>query len=338
MTNADRARGDALEEVATGPLPLAELMARLLARGSLDQWRDFDSDSLSDALDELLVIGDDLWTTPDGVVAATATLLDGATFTHRVSEYERRAHALDVAPDLDVLDRAARDDLHLVDGGHLVVLYDDGDGAEGGLLTGPPGWLAATSSPIVGLTRRGVTVALAGVAAADLDSGDRESAALAREFDEEYEPGVAQEVTDLVLNALTHDPSLFRRAVPPIRELLARVDLDVIGSWVARVGEDARTPLVALHEYRVAELGERFGFDACCHEAFDRVLGAWYRHLEIDVTSTSASTPTVLPWRDVARDLAHGAVAPALVAYVLADEGVASEHLAAFARPLARLT
>ncbi len=341
MTNGDRARRDALDELAAGPLPLAELMARLLVRGSLDEWRDLDEDSLADALDEILLESDDLWTTPDNVVAATATLLDGVVFTHRVSERERLDDELELAPDLEVLDVAARDDLSLTSGGRLTVRYDGSpDGVAGGLLTGPPGWLAAHPSPIVGLTRRGATATVVDVAVGDLDPGDRESVALARAFDEEYETGVAQEVTELVLNALAHDPSLFRRPVPPIRELLAHANLEADGSWVGRVGEDAQSPLVALHEYRVAELGERFGFDSCCHEAFDRVLEAWYRHLEIAVTPTPTSTPatTLLPWRDVARDLAHGAVAPALVAFVLVDETVASEDLAAFARPLARLT
>ena len=331
MTRTQRARDDALEELARGPLPLPELMTRLLARGSLDQWRDFDEDELRDALDEIFVESDDLWTTPDNVVAATATLLDGATFTHRVNVLERDADALESAPDLDVLGAVDARALRLADGGRLA--FGDDSDVEGGLLTGPAGWLAG-SFPIVQLTRHGVTVTVTGITEADLGAGDRESAALAREFAEEYEAGVTQDATDLILNALTHDPSLFRQPVPPVRELLARADLEVVGSWVGRVGEDAQAPLVALHEYRVAELGERFGFDACCHDAFDRVLEAWYATLETDGDPTHAP----VAWRAVARDLAHGAVAPALVAYALVDEEAASEFLANFARPLTRLT
>ncbi len=334
----NRVRDEALQELAAGPLPMSELVARLLARGALDGWRDLDESSLFDALDEVFVETDDLWTTPDDVVAATATLLDGAIFTHRVSDSERATNSLTVAPDLTALTVATDQDLRLADGGDLAVRGDD---VQGDLLHGPSGWLAG-SSPIIQLTRHGATVAVAPLSTTDLHSGDREADALVRAFDEEYETGVAQDLTDLILNALTHDPSLFRHPVPPVRELLARTDLDVIGEWVGRTGEDAQPPLVALHEYRLAELGERFNFDACCHEAFARVLDAWYRTLEADrdqaATPPPSETPTGVEWRDVARDLAHGAVAPALAAYVLEDESVETEHLATFARPLARLT
>ncbi len=315
----------ALEELAHGPLPIDELTHRLAQRGVLDQWSDLDPALLVAEVDDVLMETDDTWITADGVISSLATMFDGACFSHRVTDLEFSRCGLDVAPDLAVLDFGVSSTLHLSSGALSVHIgSDEGTADENGSFVGPPGWLDHDGAPTAVLTRRGSLVTLEWHE--ELEPGEREAAALRREFDDDYSPGVTQEVTDLVLNALVRDPSLFRRRVVPISELLASVGLSVDGEWVAVAGEDARPPGVIARERRVAAISERFGFDRCCHKAFEAVLAGWYE----EVTETLAKDQL----RALARDLHHAAVAPAFAAYVLEGGDGSSPLLERFARRL----
>ena len=320
----------ALEELIDGPMSIDELTRRLAQRGVLDQWGDLDASMLVAQVDDMLLDTDDTWMTTDGVISSLATMFDSVSFSHRVTDLELSRGELDAAPDLAVLDFGVSSTLHLSSGAALSVHFapDEDSAGENGFYVGPPGWLDHDGPPTAVLTRRGSLVTL------DWDSelgpGGREAAALRREFDDDYSPGVAQEITDLVLNALVRDPSLFRRRVVPISELLASVGLSVEGDWVAVAGEDARPPGVIARERRVAAISERFDFDPCCHKAFEAVLAGWYD----EVTETLGKDQL----RALARNLHHAAVGPAFAAYVLEGGNGSSPLLEKFARRLTGLS
>ena len=320
----------ALEELVVGPMSMVELTRRLAERGVLDEWGDLDASLLVIQVDDALSSTDDTWLTPDGVIAAISTLLDGAHFTHRVSDVELSRGVLDVSPDLVVLDFGARPILHLSSGADLPVRFARGgaEADEHGSFVGPPDWLRHDGPSTVVLTRRGSTATLDW--SAQLAPGEREATALRRAFDDEYRPGVAQEPTDIVLNALTRDPSLFRRPVAPITELVESVGLAVSGDWVGLADEDARPPGFIERERRIATITERFGFERCCDNAFEFVLAGWF-----DALTETLGADQV---RDIARALAHGTIGPAFAAYVLDDGDGPSSLLETFALRFTSLT
>lgn len=326
----DIVRAAALEELVDGPMSINELTRRLAERGVLDEWSDLDAAMLVARVDDVLLGTDETWITTDGIISSLATMFDGSCFSHRVTDIELSRGELDAAPDLVVLDFGVTSTLLLSSGEDVFVRFPRGEvvADENGSYVGPPGWLDHDGPSTAVLTRRGSLLTLDWHS--ELEPGDHEAAALRREFDGDYSPGVTQEITDLVLNALVRDPSLFRRRVVPITELLASVGLSVNGDWVAVAGEDARPPGVIERERRVAMIGERFGFDHCCREAFESVLAGWYE----EVTETLRSDQL----RALARDLHHAAVGPAFAAYLLDDGYGPSSLLEKFALRLTSLT
>ena len=94
--------------LGAGPLPFATLVDRLIESGALEN---DDLDLLRDDVFDALLDDDDVWLGHDDVVALVATMLDGAVFTHRVSDAEREAGVLHSTPDLDVIDVAVEGEL-----------------------------------------------------------------------------------------------------------------------------------------------------------------------------------------------------------------------------------
>ncbi|MGC8510430.1 MAG: YecA family protein [Acidimicrobiales bacterium] len=293
--------------LGAGPLPFATLVDRLIHVGAL---AGDDLDLLADEVQDALLDDDDVWLGSDDVVALIPTLLDGVVFTHRLSDAEREAGVLHSTPDLDVIDLAVEGELGLADGGRLVVAFapEHPDADEHGSFVGPPGWLDS-SEPIVAVTQRAGIVSL--LWTDQVADGTREAAALRRAFDGRHRPGVAQEPTEIVLDALASDPSLFRHPVAPVGELLESVGLERLGAWFGLVGEAAEPPGAIERERRVQEVASRYSFDHCCRAAFERVTQAWLDSLN--------SALAVDRRRAVARDLAHSLVAPAFVDYVVTE-------------------
>ncbi len=311
--------------LGAGPLPFATLVDRLIESGALEN---DDLDLLRDDVFDALLDDDDVWLGHDDVVALVATMLDGAVFTHRVSDAEREAGVLHSTPDLDVIDVAVEGELELVDGGRLAVAFaSEHPGAdEHGSFVGPAGWLDSDESIVV-VTQRAGVVRLGWTD--EVGDGTREADALRRAFDGRYRPGVAQEPTEIVLDALASDPSLFRSPVAPVGELLESVGLERHGAWFGLGGESAQPSWVIERERRVDEVASRYSFDHCCRVAFDRVADAWLDSLR--------GTLAIERRRSVARDLAHSLVAPAFVDYVVSEPD-AARLLEPFATSLAALS
>lgn len=322
----------ALAELAGGAMSMVALSARLRSSGVLSHLGDLDDEQLALELDEILLGSDAFWTTDDGTVASTAALLDGANFCHRLTKVEREHAVLDATPDLVILDFDVdfEESLSLAKGGELQFSFEENPTSnEHGYFVGPFGWLNEFhEDDTVVVSRFGNVVSLhAGVT---LGHGDAEAEALRQAFDHHYVEGVLVEPTEILLDALCQNPSLFRAPVPPISELLERAGLECRGAWVGRHGESAKPPGVVYHERKVKALGENFEFDRCCYVAFDEVLRDW-----------RANTPRTAVRADArvtARALAHGVVAPAFAEYVLGDDDYGSELLDAFTSPLIELS
>ena len=326
----DLIQSAALAELASGPMAMFELGARLRRSGVLAHLQSLDDEQLALELDEILLSSDGIWTTNDGTVASTAALLDGANFSHRVTRAELEREVLDATPDLSVLDFDIEGSLSLASGGELNFSFED-DSAfnEHGFYVGPPGWLETIDAlELVVMSRSGDVVSLH--TEAELGRGEAEEVALRRAFDHHHVEGVLVEPTEIMLDALCRNPSLFRTPVVPVSELFDRAGLECRGAWVGLKGEPAEPPGVVYHERMVSALGDKYGFDRCCTDAFDEVLVDWTNFV-LHQTAHDDSLGT-------ARALAHGGVAPAFAEFVLGDDNFGSELLDGFTASLVQLS
>jgi hypothetical protein len=319
----DLVQSAALAELATGPMRILELGARLRRSGVLAHLQGLDDEQLALELDEILLSCDGIWTTDDGIVASTAALLNGANFSHHMTSSELERGVLAAVPDLAVLDFDIAGSLGLEGGGELKFSFEDGPGLnEHGFFVGPPGWLGEIRAPgTVVVSRSGTIVSLHTVAA--LGRGDAEEEALRQAFDHHHVEGILDEPAEIVLNALCRNSSLFRTPVVPVSELFERAGLECRGAWVARHGELAKPPGVIYRERLLDDLSEEYDFDRCCAAALEEVLVDWMNFVLRQTAPAHA--------RDTARALTHGGVAPAFAEYVLGDDDLGSELLDKFA-------
>jgi hypothetical protein len=326
----DFVQSAALAELASGPIMILELAVRLRRSGVLAHLESLDNEQLALELDEILLSCDAIWTTDDGTVASTTALLDGVSFSHRMTSSELERGVLDVNSDLIVLDFDIAGSLALERGGELKFSFaDEPDFNERGFFVGPPGWLSEIRSPgTIVVSRSGTVVSIHSGAA--LGRGDTEAEALRQAFDHQHLEGVLSDPVEIVLDALCRNPSLFRSPVVPVSELFERAGIECRGEWVARQGESAEPPGVIYRERLINELSEEYGFDSCCTEAFEQVLVVWTNFILHQASPSDA--------RSAARALAHGGVAPAFVDYVLGDDDFESELLAEFAAHLVPLS
>lgn len=316
----------ALGELTSGPLSIAELSLRLRHMGVFAHLRDLDEDELALELAVTLASTDATWMTDDGIVASTAVLLEGIKFSHRLTSSELERGVLVATPDLCVLDFDTDGQLSLSKGGHLKCTFDDDEElGEHLVFVGPTHWLANLGTPQIVVISR-VSGAVSLHTDIELGHGETETRALRQAFDRLHSEGVLVEPTPIVFDALCRDPSLFHTPVPPIVDLFDRAGLECQGAWVGLKGESAEPPGVVYRKRLVTALGDEYGFNRCCSDAFEELLATWLQFV-VDRT-----TPIGL--RDTARALAHGAVAPAFAEFVLGDDDFSSALLEMFTAPL----
>ncbi len=127
------------------------------------------------------------------------------------------------------------------------------------------------------LRRQGRSVAIE--IAPELGEGEPERRALRAAFDARHVEGMGQEPDDLVLDALCCDPSLFRRPVRPVGELLERAGLEQRDGWFGLPGEDWEPLGVRLLRMLEGARQGFWGFDECCKASFQIVREAWGHRL-----------------------------------------------------------
>jgi SEC-C motif len=322
----------ALLALANGPLSLSDLTAVLLDIGALAEFEELPHGALMELLDELLLDTDDVWVSEDEIAALTSTLLDGAVFTHRLSASELERGVIDATPDLSALDLGVPDGLALPGAGIMERCYPfNGEPHldDNGSFVFPAGFLKwYAPSELAGLRRVDSTVSLEVIA--EPGPGEAEKTALQAAFKERYIEGYGTEPDDLVLDALCHDPSLFRSPVLPVGELLESIGLEQREGWFGPQGEGWDTPGAHHMESVFESLIESWGLDDCCQLEFGVVLLAWREHMSGDASFDRADL------RLVAKALAHGSVGPAFAEFVLQNFVSGSEPLAAFAADIAR--
>jgi hypothetical protein len=326
-------RARAHEELKAGPLHISELAARLSDSGDLAHLDGLATDDLIGELDEILVMTDDTWMSKEGMVALVSVMLEGAVLTHRITQSELERGVIDVTPDLGAIDFGCFDGMQLAGGSTLKSEYPfDGQQHldQHGSFVGVEGWLSSIrAGDVVGLRRYGLSIAID--TCGELGSGEAELSALREAFDARHVVGTGVEPEELLMDAICHDPTLFRTAVAPLGELLEAIGLEQRDAWFGLGGEDWDPPFVRAFAAARAKLGETWGFNPCCDQAFEIVEEAWSEQM------FRRGGPAATDLRPVGRALAHGSVAPAFADSVLRDNDYSSDLLASFANELSNL-
>ncbi|GAC1542836.1 MAG: hypothetical protein NVS3B12_31130 [Acidimicrobiales bacterium] len=325
MTNTDPrslARVRAVAMLAERPLPLDELTRRLDLEGLLAYLREdgVSEDDLIDAVEEELIDTDAIWTTPDDeLVASTAALLEGVVLTHRLRAEELDDEAVEMVPDLEILDWDLHRGLELEGGGRVVdVPFDESTSA----FAGPAGWLRSfEAGDCVAFTRRGHQVRVDKVDV--LGDGERELEALGRYVDHRIPEHHGEEAVPVLMDALVADPAAFRAPAPPVAELLERLGFERRGFSFGRRSEKWKTISERMWARERTEVARAWRFDHCCRRAFD-VVNAAFDAAGPDGTDVDGTD-------EVAAALLHGAVAPAFVQIELSRNACFRSRVARFA-------
>ena len=241
-----------------GPMSVGRIAAVLTRAGHFDPLRaeGYDDADLHGLVE--WVVDDELvfFATGDDLVAHVPTLLDGVVLTHEVTASELDREVLDLGVDLAALVRS-RSRLPLLGGGCAEVRHDwsarpqlaqvasdlglptDARAAAEGSLVGPPGWLGGlVADGHLAAGCNGGTLAVVAVA----DAGPMSSpppalveaiAAAARRrprFGDEEDGGP----TEVLLDALAHDPTLLRTPAAPLSLALGPAGLTWDGDTLRR--------------------------------------------------------------------------------------------------------
>ncbi len=246
-------------------------------------------------------------------------VLDGRVFTHRLTDDERSTGVLALRPDIDLVTLTSTETVPVADVGDVPLVFattspdvsgeftedlDSGGGLDLGVETLDR---LRDGQDTVTATRRGDAVVVTGVAG-DAEGDPAHADALRRWFDELADEG-AVGLVRLFLTWLLDDTDVFRVPTAPVSVLIASAGLEQRGDWVGRADEEWLAPPERHAEQIHARNAEVYGFDECCHAAFD------------DVTRAFAAGGEGVDRRRVATSLGHGEVAAAFLATELAEAG-----------------
>ncbi len=241
-----------------GPMSVGRISAVLTRAGHFDPLRaeGYDDADLHGLVE--WVVGDEqiFFATGDDLVAHVPTLLDGVVLTHQVTAGELDREVLDLGVDLAPLTHC-RSRFPLLGGGRAEVRHDwgarpevtqvaadlglpsDARAAAEGSLVGPPGWLAGLAGG-GHLAAGGNNGTLAVVAVADLRAVTKphpalvEAVATAAERRHQFGGEVDGGPTDVLLDALAHDPTLLRSPAAPLSLVLDPAGLTWDGDTLRR--------------------------------------------------------------------------------------------------------
>ena len=293
----------------TGPRYLSDIAAHCRERGLMDDLVPSVFQSDIEAIDDATVLTPGIWTTRSGTAVRLDMLLSGRVFTHRPTDDERSRNAATLDPDLTILGADVSEfnmPLQLVDGRDLRVTYPFREEGEKSSVDGPVGWLDAGETLAFVKTDDGrVDV----VPLNSLSNGEEEAAAIGGEFDAtNVDSDTGYDLWPLLIEALASGEDLFATPVPPIGELLSSVGLEYRDGCVGPTDTEWLPPGVVLAQTRRAEISAMYGFDACCHVAFDTVVDAWDWSLGVVSREPDAV--------EAAKALGHGAVSSAFISWI----------------------
>lgn len=241
-----------------GPMSSARITAVLQRAGHFAPLvaEGYDGGDLQGLVEWVVADEQVFFATGDDLVAHVPTLLDGVVLTHEVTASEIDREVLDLGVDLAPLTRC-RARLPLLGGGRAEVRHDwgarpelaqvasdlglpsDARAAPEGSLVGPPGWLGGlVAGAHVAAGGNGGTLAV--VPVADTTAMAPAPAALVEALAAaaERRPLFADEVdggpTDVLLDALAHDPTLLRSPATPLSLVLGPAGLTWDGDTLRR--------------------------------------------------------------------------------------------------------
>lgn len=327
MEDDDAILTEALAAIAAGTDNFLDLFEHCMETTALDEVAALLGTDPDDYLDELLRMCSLVWTVDDDRIVRLDFLADGLVLTHRLTADEVATGAIDMNPDLAIID--LEDIPLIVAGGTATREYDLGDDprvSRDGSLVGPAGWLSAFPTGDMVAFRRVGRDGLVVEPAGDVAEGENELDAIAAAFTEEThgDDSIGADPEAVVIRALVDRPELFRRPVPPLVELFARAGLDVRGHWMGRAGREWKPPGVAIRDAFLQALRDRYQFNECCDRALDEVVDAWHSSVIADPFDTGAAT----------RALGHGAVVEAFGDFIDRFHEMSNPTVAKFASKL----
>ncbi len=217
-----------------GPMAEADLADRLITDGII-------------GLDERDMAEDLLWDVPrlmpirDGRLTYLPSLAEGRTFTHRMTELEITEQRLTLGPDFSLYVTFIPP-LLLDGGGEAIQRYWQGprDPQRDASLFGPPGWLPddLEAGELVACHVTAGRLRVTRIDEGDLDpeAAERTAAHLRATYDALDGSNVAGGPIDepeLLLETVVRYPTVFRRPVAPVTELLAATGLDEdLDAWM----------------------------------------------------------------------------------------------------------
>jgi hypothetical protein len=266
--------------LADGPRTIDELIARCRTAGLFDSLVPAQFVDEYSALEDMVMWTQGVWTSDDDVATRLDLFMDGAVFTHRLIDREIATEAVDVEPDLTVLNLDVEEfnnPLLLPGGGELQVssFGPDGDMAVPTLI-GPRGWLDGFSAGDLVAFIRGPQGRVTVERAAEVGDGARESEAIDSYFlAHRRNEHSGFDTVPILVEVMMTDPTMFRSPVAPISDLLAAGSLEAHRGMIGAVDSDWLQPGLAIALEERAEITSAYGFSDCCEEAFNVALETW---------------------------------------------------------------
>jgi len=298
-----------------GPLRDDAFLAALRASGAWDGFDDLSDDDMALEVEELLT--DDVWRTQMAMWAATDPLLEGRVFTHRVTQAEVDAGALEMLPDLTVVDINRPRGIDLADGSGMAVASYDApllavdDEFAGGMFRGPDGWLSGfAAGDVIGLRRLDGRLAIERVDAGALpDATSPEAAELAAHFRDcfnRWSDDHGDELMAASMDVMVERPDAFLTPTLPLQELAAVAGLERRRLEFGPADRPWKTAMQGALSRDAAEMAAEVS--KCCGEAFTTASDAFIDWLEQPADTVLAATQV----GDVRSALAHGNAAALL--------------------------
>lgn len=307
---------DILGNSAMAPADVAsEAVARgLIGADVVETWFDGDLAEVGDWIVDILTDFDDgTWQFPaDQRLVNLPQFTDGVVLTHRLTAGELATGRLARNPDFDF---ALFTSNRRVVGDGVIDHFDDPGYSPPTTLTGPEGWLAGLhEGDVVAITLRAPDKAeFAAVDPGALGDGDREVQALSAAWAtlaDRHDDGHLGTV-EVVAAAFGHDGGIFRRAVPPLTELVARAGFSTDGETAGPADRDWVAHRRAIEARDRARHAQEWGLRDCCRPLFDLLADA-VKALDARQPRPESATPEI-----VGRALTHHTIAPVLAEYVL---------------------